>query len=104
MEFSGWDETIRPERLALLKQGAKHYLKEPYCDPVEDTWFGWRPMTYDSVPVIDRSPRGNNVWVATGHNMLGLSMATGTGRLISELITDSEPHIDPSPYSLQRFS
>ena len=56
MEFAGYDESIRPERLQLLKDGAAPYLREPYCEPVEEKWFGWRPMTYDSLPIIDRSP------------------------------------------------
>ena len=60
-------------------------------------------MTWDSVPIIDRSPRFENVYIATGHNMLGISMAPGTGRLVSELITGVAPHIDPAPYSVSRF-
>jgi D-amino-acid dehydrogenase len=43
------------------------------------------------------------MYLATGHNMLGLSLAPSTGRLIAELITDSPPHIDPAPYSPLRF-
>lgn len=103
MEFAGWDESLRPERLELLRRGAKHYLKQPYCEPELETWYGWRPMTYDGVPLIDRSPLWNNVWMAAGHNMLGLSMATGTGRLVSELLAGSTPHLDPAPYQLARF-
>ncbi len=60
-------------------------------------------MTYDSLPIIDRSPRWGNVWVAAGHNMLGLSMAPATGRLVAELIALREPHIDPTPYRAGRF-
>jgi D-amino-acid dehydrogenase len=103
MEFAGYDESIRPERLLLLKDGAEPYLREPYCEPVEEKWFGWRPMTYDSLPVIDRSPTYENVFIAAGHNMLGLSMAPATGKLIAELVNDSAPHIDPRPYRIGRF-
>jgi D-amino-acid dehydrogenase len=103
MEFAGYDDTIRPERLELLRTGAEHYLREPHCEPQTDTWYGWRPMTYDSLPVIDRSPKWGNVWVAAGHNMLGLSMAPATGRLMAELLSDRTPHIDPEPYLLSRF-
>lgn len=104
MEFAGYDESIRPERLQLLTSGAEHYLRQPHCEPVSETWYGWRPMTYDSLPVIDRSPRWGNVWMAAGHNMLGLSMATATGRLVAELLADRPPHIDPRPYSAGRFA
>lgn len=103
MEFAGYDESIKPKRLKLLREGAESYLKEPYCDPVEEEWYGWRPMTYDSLPIIDRSPIMDNLWIAAGHNMLGLSMSTGTGKLICELMTGTEPHIDPSPFRVTRF-
>ncbi len=102
MEFAGWNEDIQPKRLALLKSGAEHYLHQPYTDRVEETWFGWRPMTPDSLPIIDRCPGWRNVWLATGHNMLGLSMAPGTGKLVSELIAGRSPHIDPTPYRFDR--
>ena len=103
MEFAGYDESIRPERLQLLKDGASGYLHEPYCEPVLEEWFGWRPMTYDSLPIIDRSPKYENVMIAAGHNMLGLSMAPATGKLVAELAQGSSPHIDPRPYSVSRF-
>ncbi len=104
MEFAGYDESIRPDRLQLLRDGASPYLREPYTEPVEEQWFGWRPMTYDSLPIIDRTPRFENVYIAAGHNMLGLSMATATGKLVAELIEGRTPHIDPSPYRVGRFS
>jgi D-amino-acid dehydrogenase len=103
MEFAGYDESMRPERLRLLIDGASHYLRQMPDPPPQETWYGWRPMTYDSLPVIDISPRWSNVWIAAGHNMLGLSMAPATGRLISEMIAQQTPHIDPKPYSLSRF-
>jgi D-amino-acid dehydrogenase len=103
MEFAGYDETMNRARLSLLTEAAKLYLHEPLAEPVQEEWWGWRPMTYDSLPVIDRAPAASNVLIAAGHNMLGLSMATGTGKLIAELIAGQQPHIDPAPYSLKRL-
>jgi len=103
MEFAGYDESIRPERLQLLKDGATGYLHEPYCEPMQEEWYGWRPMTYDSLPIIDRSPKYRNVIIAAGHNMLGLSMAPATGKLVAELAEGTSPHIDPAPYRAGRF-
>jgi D-amino-acid dehydrogenase len=103
MEFAGYDDRLDPRRLDLLRRGAAHYLREPYGDVVEEEWFGWRPMTYDGKPVVDRSPVLANVWVAAGHNMLGLSMAPATGKLVAELLGGREPHLDPGPYRLSRF-
>jgi D-amino-acid dehydrogenase len=60
-------------------------------------------MTPDSVPIIDRNPRLENVWLAAGHNMLGLSMSPGTGKLVAELMSNQEPHVDPFPYRMNRI-
>ena len=55
-------------------------------------------MSDTGVPTIGRAPRYANAYIATGHSMLGIAMATGTGKLVTELIAGDEPHIDPLPY------
>jgi D-amino-acid dehydrogenase len=103
MEFAGYDSSLDPRRLELLVRGASHYLHEPAAEPVVERWFGWRPMTYDGKPIIGRSPALANVFIAAGHNMLGMSMAPATGKLIAELMDRASPHIDPVPYDPTRF-
>jgi D-amino-acid dehydrogenase len=103
MEFAGYDATLNRRRLDLLRQAAACYLHEPFGDPLQEEWFGWRPMTYDSMPIIDRSPAMGNVWIAAGHNMLGVSMAPATGKLVAELLGGRTPHLDPSPFAVARF-
>ena len=103
MEFAGYDTSIDPRRLELLREGAKPYLHEPYCEPVQEEWYGWRPMTTDSKPIIDRSPALANVLIAAGHNMLGVSMAPATGKLVAEMLSGDRPHIDPAPFAATRF-
>jgi D-amino-acid dehydrogenase len=103
MEFSGYDTSLPRNRLDLLRNGARLYLREPTCEPVEEEWYGWRPMTPDSKPIIDRAPAMSNVYLAAGHNMLGLSMAPATGKLIAELVGATTTHIDVTPYSVRRF-
>jgi D-amino-acid dehydrogenase len=89
--------------LAILRCGAKHYLHEPSGEPVYEEWYGWRPMTPDSLPIIGRSPALAIVVIAAGHNMLGLSMAPATGKLVAEMLNGAAPHIDPEPYRPTRF-
>lgn len=103
MEFAGFDESIREQRIQQLRKSAEPYLVEPYTEDIEEKWFGWRPMTWDSLPIIGRAPRLENAWLATGHNMLGLSLGPATGRLIAELIQGEETHIDAKPFSPGRF-
>ncbi|MGF1581881.1 MAG: NAD(P)/FAD-dependent oxidoreductase [Gemmataceae bacterium] len=103
MEFAGYDEKVDSRRLEALKRGAAVYLKDPFGEATEEEWFGWRPMTYDSVPIIDRCPKMSNVYIAAGHNMLGLSMAPATGRAVAQVLSEEKPHVDLAPYSLARF-
>ena len=102
MEFSGYDTSLNRARLNYLRSGAAEYLHEPTAEPVEEEWYGWRPMTADGIPYIDRSPRFGNVWIAAGHSMLGISMGTRTGKLVAELITGAKPHVDPALYRIGR--
>jgi D-amino-acid dehydrogenase len=103
MEFAGYDSTLNRRRLDILRRGAEIYLHEPFGEVVEEEWFGWRPMTYDSRPIIGFSPALGNVLIAAGHNMLGVSMAPGTGKLVAELLENEKPHVDPKPYAVTRF-
>lgn len=103
MEFSGFDDKLNAKRLAALERGAHEYLHEPFGDEVKERWFGWRPMTYDDLPIIGRSPKHENLLLATGHGMLGMSMSAVTGKLIAELITGQTPCVDVKPYSPGRF-
>ena len=102
MEFAGYDTRMNADRLQLLTDGAAIYLRDPVTEPVLESWWGWRPMTPDSVPYIGKVPKLDNVYLAAGHNMLGLSMSPATGRLIAELLTGQPPHIDPTPYAVGR--
>jgi D-amino-acid dehydrogenase len=102
MEFAGYDPTLNQDRLRLLRDGAAPYLHEPWAEPVTESWWGWRPMTSDSLPFIGPVPRFDNVYVAAGHGMLGVSMSPATGKLIAELMTGQAPHIDARPYRVGR--
>jgi len=103
MEFSGFDKTLNKKRLARLLNGAGEYLNTSLENPILEEWAGFRPMTYDDLPIIDRSPDTKNLYIATGHGMLGLTMATGTGKAISDIITKGSAQISLAPFSLDRF-
>ncbi len=103
MEFTGYDESIPSHRLQLLRDSARPYLMASVDGEAQETWFGWRPMTWDSLPIIGATPRLTNAFLATGHNMLGLSLAPSTGRLIAEMVTGDKTHIDAAPFSPSRF-
>jgi D-amino-acid dehydrogenase len=102
MEFAGYDVTLDPTRLDLLRKTAQRYLREPEAEPITERWWGWRPMVADGKPIIGQAPGLDNVLIAAGHGMLGLSMAPATGKLVAELLTGAAPHVDPTPYAVTR--
>ena len=103
MEFSGFDESLNAKRLAALEIGAREYLLEPMGSEVQEQWYGWRPMTYDDLPIIGKSPKHDNLYIATGHGMLGMSMSAITGQSIAELICGQTVSIDIQALSAGRF-
>lgn len=103
MEFSGYDASLNPVRLDALERAAAAFLHEPVGPMRREQWAGWRPMTYDDLPLIGRAPRHDNLWLATGHGMMGMGMSAVTGRLLSELMTGAQPCVDPGPSSPARF-
>ena len=103
MEFSGYDQTLNATRLTALERGASEYLHEPVGASMHERWYGWRPMTWDDLPILGRAPRHRHVWLAAGHGMLGVSMSAASGQLLADLITGSDTAIDPSPYRMERF-
>ena len=104
MEFSGFNFDILARRIRKLTAAAEEYLGAPIGEPTMEEWVGMRPMVYDDLPIIDRSPHHHNLVVATGHGMQGLSMATSTGKLVAEMVTGRKPHIDPAAFTIRRFN
>ncbi len=66
-------------------------------------WTGYRPSLPDSLPVIGRSPRFDNVYFAFGHGHLGLTEGAITAKLIADQIAGRETVFDPAPYRADRF-
>ena len=104
MEFAGYDESLNRTRLDALKRGAAEYLHEPEGPEVVEEWYGWRPMTYDDLPILGRVSRVQNLTLATGHGMLGVTMSAATGLLIADVICGRAPSIDAAAFSPKRFN
>jgi D-amino-acid dehydrogenase len=102
MEFAGYDATLNPNRLQLLRDSAARYLRDPVSNTALESWWGWRPMTPDGLPFIGRVPAFANAYLATGHGMLGVSLAPATGLLLTEILMGRAPHVDPRVYAITR--
>jgi len=103
MEFSGLNTEVVPRRLAALKTTADGYLRTKPAAQAMEAWVGLRPVMADDLPVIDRVAQVSNLVIATGHGMMGLSMATGTGKIVADLIAGRAPQINQAPFALKRL-
>jgi len=103
LEFAGFDTSLHPNRIGMLRRGAEGFMNDPHPDPVEEEWYGFRPMTSDGIPLIGLAPKASNLCIAAGHNMEGISMGPGTGKLVAEILGGTPAHIDPEPFRPNRF-
>ena len=102
-ELVGWDSSINPQVLGKMLHRAFELmprLEELSC---LRTWTGFRPSTPDKLPYIGRWPAVDGLWIAAGHEGLGIMTATGTGLLLADLISGGEPHIEPAPFDPARL-
>lgn len=104
LEFSGFDDRLYPRRARLLSQATQTYLGFA-CEPdAVEIWRGWRPMTPDGVPIICRSPRYRNLALATGHNMIGMTLGPVTGQLVARILQDEPLGFEARDLDLSRFA
>jgi len=94
---------LNQKRLAKIKKAAQQYLKKPFGSLVTEEWTSLRPMCADDLPIISWLPGKENTVVATGHGMMGVTMGTGTGKLVSEMVCGLKPDIEIKPFSIKRF-
>ncbi len=103
LELAGLTTAISPRRVAALREAAQRYLGFPHTKPQPQPWVGLRPCTPDGLPIIGRAPRLANVFLATGHCMLGVSLAAITGELVAQSLTGESPTFALQPFRADRF-
>ncbi len=105
MELCGLDRSIDQRRVAAMIDAIPRYY--PQFGPADfagiTPWAGLRPCSPDGLPYIGRTRRADNLLVATGHAMMGFSLAPATGRVISDLIAGREPPVPINLYSPDRY-
>ena len=89
MELAGNDLSINRRRVNAILMAASRYLPDIELPPLEETrpWAGLRPCSPDGLPYIGRFDAFQNLIAATGHAMLGITMAPITGKLVADLVT-----------------
>lgn len=104
MEIAGINDNINKVRVDAIGNAVAKYYPEITLTESEkvDAASGLRPVSPDGLAYIGKSYKCPNLTIATGHAMMGWSMGTGTGKLVSELISDKKPSLNLDVFSPDR--
>lgn len=94
LEIGEMSTTPNPLWIRRIEAAAREYLRLNGLLHIEETWAGLRPVTPDGLPVIAYAPYHKNFLLATGHAMLGLSLAPATGQVTAALANGQQLPFD----------
>ena len=100
-EIAGFSHDLPPARKATLEHSVEDLFGGAGDQSRATFWSGLRPMTPDGTPVIGRS-RYSNLFINSGHGTLGWTMACGSGRVLTSLISGTAPDIRADDLGLVR--
>jgi glycine/D-amino acid oxidase-like deaminating enzyme len=102
-QFGSVDGSVDRRIVGQMLRRAFEYMPGLRSLPALRVWTGIRPATDDNLPLIGRHPDFARVFVAAGHEGLGITTATGTAAIIADLVGARKPVIDASPFDPARF-
>jgi glycine/D-amino acid oxidase-like deaminating enzyme len=102
-QFDSLSPEIEGAVLARMLQRAIDYLPELGQLNAIRSWTGFRAATPDGLPMIGAHPQQPGLWLAVGHEGLGVTTAPGTAQLLAEQLLGEPSAIDPTPYRPERF-
>ncbi len=100
----GFSRTIPVAVLRLLAAGALTLFPALGQAQALRAYGGFRPFSPDHLPIIGADPQLPGVWYATGHEGAGIGLAPATGELIADLLTGTDPAVDPTAFRPDRPS
>jgi D-amino-acid dehydrogenase len=104
MEFGGFDESVNNVRVDAIRRAAAEAFPDWGNPTGEKTpWAGLRPMTPDGLPIIGHLGGLRNAYIASGHGMLGLTLAPGTAEIVTEMVTQNRMPMVADAISPNRF-
>jgi glycine/D-amino acid oxidase-like deaminating enzyme len=97
-QYGAEHEEVDREILARMLQRAEEYM--PGLGQLSSLriWTGFRAATPDKLPLIGPWPADKSIFLATGHEGLGITTSLGTARILADQITDAKPDIPIEPY------
>lgn len=91
LDLCGRDMSIDDRALEAIETAGRRAFGPDALGERAAVWRGLRPCLPDGLPAIGRAPAAANVVVATGHSMLGLTLAPVTGVLVGEILSGASP-------------
>ena len=101
-ELVGWDAALDLRVVARMLARAAEFMPALASTPMVRTWTGFRPATPDKLPLIGAWPPIPGVWIAAGHEGLGITTSLATARIVADLVAGREPPIDAAPFAPAR--
>lgn len=93
-ELTGLDSPVDVRRVRAIRQAGATRVGGLASRSVADVWSGFRPCAPDGLPIVGRPTQFENLVIATGHSMLGFTLAPITGKLVRQLVLDGPPSAD----------
>ena len=104
MELSGISDSVTPRRTGAIQKGGQRFLKGfPSDAKPTQVWAGMRPMAPDGLPVMGHVDKLSNLTVASGHAMLGITLAAVTAVHMADLISTGQTPDELKPFNPGRF-
>ena len=103
-QFDAEDSAVDQAILNRMLQRALEYLPKLGELSAIRTWTGHRAATPDKLPIIGPSVVCDKIWLATGHEGLGITTSLGTGRLLADLLLGRQSAIPTAPFAPARFA
>jgi D-hydroxyproline dehydrogenase subunit beta len=102
-QFDADDKAIDYNILRQMTNRAFEFIPKLRELSAVRVWTGFRPATPDNLPCIGQHPKFKNVYLACGHEGLGITTSLGTAELLTDEILGRKSKIDRKPYSPNRF-
>ena len=103
LELSGIDNRMDAARVRSIRRHVSRGLDIPEASEGGRAWMGMRPMVPDSLPVIGKLPSRENVYVNTGHQMSGITVAPSSGWALAGLMLEGKAGVELEAFSAERF-
>jgi D-amino-acid dehydrogenase len=106
MEIAPVNNQVNLNRVEGIVQSVPRYFPgfQLQVPKREDIWYGFRPCSPDGLPYLGKSKKFDNLLIAGGHAMMGLSLGPASGRIMADIANGRQPKVAIDAFHPERFS